>query len=116
MIIIAKGLKELGYKIVATKGTADFLNRNGVSVELIKKVQDGSPHCVEAIESGSINLVINTTFGDKAIRDSFSLRRSSLNKNLPYCTTIAGASALLGGLKAIKDEDLGITAIQEYNT
>ncbi len=112
---IAQGLQEMGYQIVATKGTADYLKINGVDAEVIKKVKDGSPHCVEAIESGRINLVINTTFGEQAIKDSFSLRRSSLNKNLPYCTTIAGASALLGGLKAIKQEDLGITTIQEYN-
>jgi carbamoyl-phosphate synthase large subunit len=105
----------MGYQIVATKGTADYLKLNGIDAELIKKVKDGSPHCVEAIESGRINIVINTTFGEQAIEDSFSIRRSSLNKNLPYCTTIAGASALLGGLKSIKEEDLSITTIQEYN-
>ena len=112
---IAKGLQDMGYQIVATKGTADYLKLNGIDAELIKKVKDGSPHCVEAIESGRINIVINTTFGEQAIEDSFSIRRSSLNKNLPYCTTIAGASALLGGLKSIKEEDLSITTIQEYN-
>ena len=112
---IAKGLQDMGYQIVATKGTADYLKLNGIDAELIKKVKEGSPHCVEAIESGRINIVINTTFGEQAIEDSFSIRRSSLNKNLPYCTTIAGASALLGGLKSIKEEDLGITTIQEYN-
>jgi len=114
-IEIAKGLQDMGYQIVATKGTADYLKLNGINTELIKKVKDGSPHCVEAIESGRINIVINTTFGEQAIEDSFSIRRSSLNKNLPYCTTIAGASALLGGLKSIKEEDLSITTIQEYN-
>ena len=114
-IKIAQGLREMGYQIVATKGTADYLKINGVDAEVIKKVKDGSPHCVDAIESGRIDLVINTTFGEQAIKDSFSLRRSSLNKNLPYCTTIAGASALLGGLKSIKEGNLGITTIQEYN-
>ena len=112
---IAQGLQDMGYQIVATKGTADYLKLNGIDAELIKKVKDGSPHCVEAIESGGIDLVINTTFGEQAIEDSFSIRRSSLNKNLPYCTTIAGASALLGALKSIKEEDLSITTIQEYN-
>ncbi|MBT5472049.1 MAG: carbamoyl-phosphate synthase large subunit, partial [Nitrospina sp.] len=115
-IDIAKGLQELGFRILATSGTASHLKGNGVAVENINKVKEGSPHCVEAIETGEIDLVINTTFGEQAIEDSFSLRRSSLNQNLPYCTTIAGASALLGGLKALKKEDLGITAIQEYNT
>jgi carbamoyl-phosphate synthase large subunit len=113
---IAQGLQELGYRILATRGTAEYLNKNGVTVELINKVKEGSPHCVEGIESGEINLVINTVFGEQAIKDSFSLRRSSLNQNLPYCTTISGASALLGALSALKDEDLSITTIQEYNS
>jgi carbamoyl-phosphate synthase large subunit len=112
---IAQGLQGLGYRILATSGTAEYLNNNKVAVESINKVKEGSPHCVEGIESGKINLVINTVFGEQAIKDSFSLRRGSLNQNLPYCTTISGASALLGALKALKEEDLSITAIQEYN-
>jgi carbamoyl-phosphate synthase large subunit len=112
---IAQGLQELGYRILATSGTAEFFNNNGVTVESINKVKEGSPHSVEAIESGEINLVINTVFGEQAIKDSFSLRRGSLNQNLPYCTTVSGASALLGALRALKEEDLSITTIQEYN-
>ena len=112
---IAEGLKELGYQIQATTGTADYLKKGGIDVDVINKVKEGSPHCVEMIESKQIDLVINTTFGEQAIEDSFSLRRSSLNLNLPYCTTIAGASALVGGLKAMKEKSLGIKAIQEYN-
>ena len=112
---IAQGLQELGYLILATRGTAEYLYGNGVTVKSINKVKEGSPHCVEGIESGEINLVINTVFGEQAIKDSFSLRRGSLNQNLPYCTTISGASALLGALKALKEEDLSITTIQEYN-
>jgi len=112
---IAQGLQELGYRIIATNGTADYLNKNGVTAEAVNKVKEGSPHCVEVIESGEINLVINTVFGEQAIKDSFSLRRSSLNQNLPYCTTIPGASALVGALKALKEESLDITTIQEYH-
>ncbi len=112
---IAQGLQDLGYRILATSGTAEYFNKNGVTVESINKVKEGSPHSVEAIESGEINLVINTVFGEQAIKDSFSMRRGSLNQNLPYCTTISGASALLGALKALKEEDLDITTIQEYN-
>lgn len=112
---IAQGLERLGYRIVATSGTGHHLKKSGISVEIINKVKEGSPHCVEMIESERIDLVINTTFGEQAIEDSFSLRRSSLNRNLPYCTTIAGASALLEGLEAMKEESLGIAAIQDYN-
>lgn len=113
---VAKGLQTLGYRILATVGTAEYLSKNGVKVESINKVKEGSPHIVEAIDSGKVDLLINTVFGEQAIDDSFSLRRSSLNQNLPYCTTIAGASALLGALKALKEDDLTITSIQEYKT
>ena len=105
---------ELGYHLIATRGTADYLEKNGVEVLAINKVKEGSPHCVEAIEAKQIDIVINTVFGEQSIKDSFSLRRSSLNQNLPYCTTMAGASALVNALKFIKADDLSIKSIQEY--
>ncbi len=113
-IAIGRGLLELGYNLIATRGTADYLNKNGVQVLAINKVKEGSPHCVEAIEAKQIDIVINTVFGEQSISDSFSLRRSSLNQNLPYCTTMAGASALVSALKSIQEDDLSIRTIQEY--
>ena len=113
-IAIGKGLEELGYHLIATNGTADYLKKNGIKVASINKVKQGSPHVVEAIEAKQIDIVINTVFGEQSIKDSFSLRRSSLNHNLPYCTTMAGASALVDALKAVKEDDLTITSIQEY--
>ena len=115
-VSIAKGLKQLGYHLIATRGTANYLEKNRVKVEPINKVKEGSPHIVEAIEEKKVAIVINTVFGEQSIKDSFSLRRSSLNHNLPYCTTMAGASALMGALKAIKEGDLTITSIQEYGS
>jgi carbamoyl-phosphate synthase large subunit len=113
-VIIGKTLQELGYQLSATRGTAEYLKENGVEVSAINKVKEGSPHCVESIESQKINIVINTVFGEQSIKDSFTLRRSSLNQNLPYCTTMAGASALVSALRAIKEEGLTIKTIQEY--
>ena len=113
-VFIGKGLEELGYHLIATKGTADYLKKNGIKVSSINKVKEGSPHIVEAIEAKNIDIVINTVFGEQSIKDSFSLRRSSLNQNLPYCTTMAGALAIVGALKAIKEGDLTITSLQEY--
>ena len=113
-VVIGKGLEELGYHLIATKGTADYLKKNGIKVSSINKVKEGSPHIVEAIEAKNIDIVINTVFGEQSIKDSFSLRRSSLNQNLPYCTTMAGALAIVGALKAIKEGDLTITSLQEY--
>ncbi len=112
---VAKQLDELGYSLLATEGTAQFLMKNGLlTVVSINKVKDGSPHIVEAIEGGKVEFVINTTFGKQAIKDSFSLRRSSLTRNLPYCTTIPGAHALVGALKALKSAALDITSLQEF--
>ena len=105
---------EMGYRLIATRGTADYLEKNGVKVSAINKVKEGSPHCVEAIEAKQIAFVINTVFGEQSIKDSFSLRRSSLNQNLPYCTTMAGASAMVSALKFVKEDDLSIKSIQEY--
>jgi len=69
---------------------------------------------VEAIESQQVAFLINTTFGEQAIKDSYSLRRASLTENLPYCTTISGAMALVEALKAVKESGLGIAPLQEY--
>jgi len=113
-IAIGKGLIEMGYQLVATRGTADYLAKNGVEVSTINKVKEGSPHIVEAIEENQISIMINTVFGEQSIKDSFSLRRSSLNQNLPYCTTMAGASALMKALKYVKDDNLSVVTIQEY--
>ncbi|MBT7179804.1 MAG: carbamoyl phosphate synthase large subunit, partial [Nitrospina sp.] len=113
-LAIGRELIEMGYCLIATRGTADYLEKNGVKVSAINKVKEGAPHCVEAIEAKQIDIVINTVFGEQSIEDSFSLRRSSLNQNLPYCTTMAGASALVKALKFVKDDDLSITSIQEY--
>ena len=111
---IGRGLIEMGYHLIATRGTADYLAKNGIEVSTVNKVKEGSPHIVEAIEENQINIVINTVFGDQSIKDSFSLRRSSLNQNLPYCTTMAGASALVKALKYVRDDDLKVITIQEY--
>ena len=113
-VAIGRDLMEMGYRLIATRGTADYLEKNGVKVSAINKVKEGSPHCVEAIEAKQINIVINTSFGEQSIKDSFSLRRSSLNQNLPYCTTMAGASALVNALKFLKEDDLSVKSIQEY--
>ena len=113
-VAIGRDLMEMGYRLIATRGTADYLEKNGVKVSAINKVKEGSPHCVEAIEAKQIAFVINTVYGEQSIKDSFSLRRSSLNQNLPYCTTMAGASAMVSALKFVKEDDLSIKSIQEY--
>jgi carbamoyl-phosphate synthase large subunit len=115
-VSIAKDLAEMGYSLTATKGTAAFLKNNDIKVTTINKFKEGSPHIVEAIEASKIAIVINTSFGEQAIKDSFSIRRASLNQNLPYCTTMAGALALVKALKYVQEDDLSVTTIQEYGS
>ncbi|MEQ8369362.1 MAG: carbamoyl-phosphate synthase large subunit, partial [Alphaproteobacteria bacterium] len=86
-------LVEMGFEIVATRGTAAFLKQAGVSVTVVNKVIEGQPHVVDAMINREIHLVINTTEGAQAIQDSFSLRRTALLGRIPYYTTVAGARA-----------------------
>jgi len=97
--LVARRLRNLGYTIIATGGTADAIERSRVPVERIHKVQEGSPHVVDAIRAGSVQIVINTTQGAKAIRDSYSIRRSTLLANIPYFTTMAAGIAAVDALE-----------------
>ncbi|MBM4364093.1 MAG: ATP-grasp domain-containing protein, partial [Deltaproteobacteria bacterium] len=97
---IARRLRNLGFKIVATRGTARTLERARIPVEVVNKVAEGSPHIVDAIRAGTIHLVVNSTQGTKAVRDSFAIRRGALLANIPYFTTIAAGLAATAALEA----------------
>ncbi len=112
---IAKQLAENGFSMVATRGTAAFLRQHGLSVEIVNKVLEGSPHIVDALQAGSIDLVINTTEGAQSIQDSFSIRRSSLECQVPYFTTVAGAEAAVEGIARLKQGLLGVCPLQAYH-
>jgi carbamoyl-phosphate synthase large subunit len=112
---VAKKLREEGFGIVATPGTAKFFNENGVQAEQVNKVGQGRPHCVDAITTGEYALVINTTVGSQAIKDSFSIRRAALVKDVPYFTTMAAARAAAAAIGALKRGALDVRALQEYH-
>ena len=111
---LARRLKALGFGLVATKGTAENLNADGLDVKPINKVQDGRPHCVDAMINGEIQLVINTTEGAAAIEDSYSIRRTALTNSIPHYTTIAGADACVGAIEALGSGGLEVTPLQAY--
>lgn len=113
---VAKELKSMGFKIIATRGTCDFLNENGVDADFVYKVTDlGRPHIVDRIKSSEVDMVINTSFGAQSVADSYSLRRASLDFGLPYCTTVAGARATAHGIKAVLEGGLDVKTLQEYH-
>jgi carbamoyl-phosphate synthase large subunit len=116
---VARRLGGLGFGIVATHGTARYFREHGVAAEGVNKVREGRPHCVDALASGEFALVVNTTVGAQAIRDSFSLRRTALVKDVPYFTTMAAAKAAalaIGQMIESKERGgLDVRALQEYN-
>ncbi len=103
-----------GFDLVATSGTAAFLDEKGIAVKPINKVKDGRPHCVDAIKSNEISMVFNTTFGAQSVADSYSIRRSALVYNIAYFTTVSGIVAAVDGILAMRRENLDVTALQEY--
>lgn len=110
----ARGLEDLGFKIMATTGTAAYLEGIGVACTVVKKVAEGRPHIVDHIKNGEVQLVVNTTFGQKEVEQSYSIRRTALVHRVPYFTTISAAKALVGAIEALIGEGLDVKAIQDY--
>ena len=100
IITVARTLLQQGFQLLATRGTAEALQTHGLACELINKVNEGRPHIVDRIKNGEVCLIINTTQGQQAIADSFSIRREALMQNISYTTTIAGALATSQALSA----------------
>jgi carbamoyl-phosphate synthase large subunit len=112
---IAQELKKLGFTILGTSGTSDFLNSSGVDCKKINKVMEGKPHIEDSLNEKKISLVINTSQGKQSIKDSFSLRRAALTSGTPYYTTIAGANAITEAIKSLKNSKFEVLALQDIN-
>jgi carbamoyl-phosphate synthase large subunit len=110
----ARRLVEMGFRIVATKGTASFLRAGGLQIDTINKVLEGRPHIVDAMKNGDIQLVFNTTEGSQAMADSFSLRHTALMGGIPYYTTIAGMRAAVEAIAALRAGALEVAPLQSY--
>jgi carbamoyl-phosphate synthase large subunit len=111
---IARKLEGLGFHIVATRGTAAYFKQHGIAVEIVKKVQEGSPNIAEAIKNGEIAMVINTPRDAHSHADSFHLRRNAVDYQVPYFTTIAGADAAAEGIELLKEREFDVRPLQEY--
>ena len=107
-------LIEMGFALVATRGTAATLNATGLPVAAVNKVREGRPHIVDRMLSGDVQLVFNTTEGSQAIADSFSLRRTALTNGIPYYTTVAGARAAVQAIAALRAGSLEVAPLQSY--
>lgn len=111
---VARRLIEMGFSILATAGTAARLRDAGLTVRVVNKVLEGRPHCVDAICSGEVQMVINTASGAQSVTDSFDIRRSALTHGVPHYTTIAGARAAAHAIAALRAGTLEVTPLQAY--
>ncbi len=111
---VARRLIDSGFAILATRGTAAHLREAGLSVGVVNKVLEGRPHCVDAIKSGDVQIVINTAAGAQSVADSFDIRRSALTHGVPHYTTIAGARAAAHAIAALKAGTLEVAPLQAY--
>ena len=110
----AAQLIAMGFDIVATRGTAKYLQASGLPVRLINKVLEGRPHIVDAMKNGEISLVFNTTDGAQALTDSASIRKTALAMKIPYCTTMAGAAAVTQAIESLRSGSLEVAPLQSY--
>ncbi len=113
---IAKSFIENDYNLYTTKGTHDFLLKEGISSNLVNKVAEGSPHVVEYIKQNKIDLVINTTEKKQAIIDSFTIRRTTVDLNIPYYTNLRSAEILIKSLITLKNKPISVKPIQNHHS
>jgi carbamoyl-phosphate synthase large subunit len=113
-VTLARRLIDMGFRIVATRGTAARIREAGLPCTTVNKVLEGRPHCVDAIRSGEIQLVINTASGGQSVADSFDIRRGALTHGIPHYTTAAGARAAVHAIAALRSGTLDVAPLQAY--
>jgi carbamoyl-phosphate synthase large subunit len=115
IVPVARAFQNMGFHIMATRGTAAHLERNGIKTETIFKLSEGRPHVVDRIKNGDIQVVINTSVGRRSSLDAYHIRRGALTYNVLYTTTIAGSKALSEAVMALKKENWEVSPLQDYH-
>jgi len=114
LLPIAQKASELGFKIVATQGTAKFLSENDIDVTVVKKLHEGRPNIGDMIKNKEINLIVNTPIGREGKHDDSYIRMMAIQNKIPYVTTLAAAKASLTGIEAVSKETIVPKSLQEY--
>jgi carbamoyl-phosphate synthase large subunit len=113
LVPVARKLHELGFALVATRGTAKLLEAHGIPARTVNKVKEGQPHIVDEVINGQIAMMINTTSGRAAIQDSRAIRRAMIHRGLPYFTTLAAAKAAVAAMAAGRETAMTIRPLQK---
>ena len=114
IILMTQILIKLNFKIVATKGTANYLRKFSISSKMVNKVTEGHPHIVDKIENKEIDLIINTTQDSQSLKDSHSIRRSAIKYQIPYVTTISAAKLAISGINVMLNQEMRVNSHQEF--
>jgi len=115
VVPMATDLQTLGFKILATKGTADFLAARGVKAETVFKVNEGRPSCVDMIKSGQIDIVFNTPLGRESFYDETAVRKSATQHGVLCVTTLTAAAATVQAIRALREKPLEVASLQEIH-
>jgi carbamoyl-phosphate synthase large subunit len=112
---IARDFQELGFQIVATRGTGQVLRDAGLEIETVYKVNEGRPNVVDLIKSNKIDLVVNTPMGKESFFDEKAIRRAATQYNKPCITTLSAAAAAVSAIRALQRETISVKSLQEYH-
>jgi carbamoyl-phosphate synthase large subunit len=115
VVQVARDLKGLGFKLVATRGTANYLRAHGIEAEIVFKVNEGRPHIGDEIVNHRVQLVINTPLGRESFFDDKQVRRTAMMQQVPCITTLTGAAAAVYAIRALNTEGLTVRSLQEYH-
>ena len=114
LLPIARDLAELGFHLIATRGTAAYLRAYGLDVGVVYKVNEGRPNIADEIVNHKVDLVINTPLGRESFFDDRMVRRAAMMHEVPCITTLTGAAAAVQAIRGLRDQGLGVRALQDY--
>jgi carbamoyl-phosphate synthase large subunit len=110
----ARALKELGFTIFATSGTALFLQESNIDCQQINKISQGRPHILDKIQDRDVVWIVNTSLGKRTTEDSYQIRRAAIDLHIPYTTTTNGAAALVSAMKEMRELPIGVKPVQKF--
>jgi len=114
ILAVARRISALGFQILATSGTAEYLTEHGVECARVNKISQGRPHILDKIQDKQIQWIINTSMGSRTTEDSYTIRRSALIYHLPYSTTTTGALSMVQAMETVRKKAMEVKAIQDF--
>ncbi len=111
---IARRLLELGFSLLATRGTAEYLSSCGITCRQVNKISQGRPHILDMLHNGEVQWIVNTSSGSRTTEDSYTIRRAALDLRIPYTTTISGANFMAQAIAALQTQEPGVKTVQEF--